>query len=74
MAGKTPPHPELKIIQRQMPTFPASPTTVTPLTPGDREFLIELVKEMLVNEYLREVKHDTEGHEDLTGDRPCAKS
>jgi hypothetical protein len=56
-----------------MATLTTSPKPVTPLSAADREYLIELVKEMLIAEYQREVKGKTEGHE-VKGDTPCTHS
>ncbi|MBI5315033.1 MAG: hypothetical protein HZB34_03595 [Nitrospirae bacterium] len=39
-----------------------------PLTAADREYLTNLLAEMLVNEYRREVKNDDERHEDPKGE------
>jgi hypothetical protein len=56
-----------------MATLPTGPTTLTPLNAADREYLIELVKEMLVAEYRREAKNDTERHDELKGKIPCTQ-
>lgn len=45
-----------------------------PLTPQDREFLTDLLAAMLVEEYRREAKNDSEGHDELKGKISCSHS